>query len=187
MSLDISTSLAGFNARLVHTVESTLLSDPDRLDEEAQQLWTSSTITWPRLFKAEECWVDSAPSTTKLILDTLDVINAAKTAPSDKTSAIEFSVKRRGEQDLKIDPRMAITQLIEPRQFSPVTIMGLPILDSGTLVPPSEISEFADPCDVSSDQMLLTPKFSYTNLYLGKRSTRFLALGRNSDWPYRHS
>lgn len=164
MALNIQASLAGFRESLITAVQQTHLSDPNHLSDHTKDLWTSTTITWPRILPANEVWMVNPPSITKLILGTLDAIDAAKAGPS------AFTVYRRGEADVKTDPRLAVTQLMEPKESDPMTIIGLEILPDDALGVPLALSEFADAYDVSNQQLLLTPKYAHTDLHLGKKT-----------------
>lgn len=163
MAHNIHAVLAGFRESLITAVQQTHLSDPANLSDNIKELWTSTTVTYPRILSANDIWIVDPPTTTNLVLSTLDAIDAAKAGPS------AFTVYRRGEADAKRDPRLAITQLMEPKESDPMTIIGLDILPDDALAVPVALSEFADAYDVSNQQVLLTPKYAHTDLHIGKK------------------
>ena len=116
----------------------------------------------PRTFPAVECWDEEClPSTSKLIISTLNLIESTK-----DTEGRPYDIYRRSEQAPKVDARLAIAQLVEPSEASPVTIIGLDILPEGSFHVPVYLSEFVEGVDEANQQLILTPKFAFTDLHL---------------------
>ncbi len=119
---------------------------PSSIPKSTETLWTSSTTSCPQILLSKYCWNVDIPSTTQLILSTLDIIAAAKT--SGKAT---YSVFKRGELDTKVDPRTPIAQLIEPKATNPVCILGLIVecMPDNAISPPLALSEYVEPFDTS--------------------------------------
>ncbi|KAG4413711.1 hypothetical protein IFR04_013146 [Cadophora malorum] len=94
----------------------------------------------PRIFPASECWDEEClPSTSKLIISTLNLIESTK-----NIEGRPYDVYRRSEQASKVEPRHAIAQLVEPSEASPVNVIGLDILAEGGFHVPVSLSEFVE-------------------------------------------
>ncbi|KAH7407296.1 hypothetical protein BKA64DRAFT_775092 [Cadophora sp. MPI-SDFR-AT-0126] len=158
----IQDSLKVFCVETINKILSLRISTSEHCSEETSRLWTDSTTTLPRIFRAAECWdEESRPSVTKLAISTLDHIDSTK-----KSKCRPYEVYRRSEQCPEVDPRLAIAQLIEPTEASPVIIIGLDILPQGIFHVPVSLSEFVEGVEEASQQLILTPKFAFTDLHL---------------------
>jgi hypothetical protein len=103
-----------FNPLITRTASDTALSSLENLSSETESLWTSSTITRPRIFKAEESWNEKLPQSAKIILEILDTM----ADPSTSVSAY-----RRGVVDAKVDPRtQSPSSMIQ--EDNPISIIG---------------------------------------------------------------
>jgi hypothetical protein len=111
------------------------------------------------LFAVAECWNEKPPKWTKLILETLD----AMADPSTSITAF-----RRGEAGAKVDPRMAIAQLHHPKECNPISIIGLnlPSAPDTSFSAPLALSEFVEPFDESNLQLVLAPKYCFTDVHI---------------------
>ncbi|KAK0117247.1 hypothetical protein ONS96_013080 [Cadophora gregata f. sp. sojae] len=160
--LHIHETLKGFPRQAVNKILGLQVSTLEQCSEETSRLWTQSTTMVPRVFFATECWdEESLPSTTTLIISSLNLFETTK---NDKCRPYE--VYRRSEQSPNVDPRLAIAQLIEPSEASPVTVIGLDFLPQGSFHVPISLSEFVEGFDEANQQLILTPKFAITDLHL---------------------
>jgi hypothetical protein len=75
---------------------------------------------------------------------------------------------RRGEADTKVDPRMAIAQLHDPRDCNHVSLIGFSLasVPDTSFSAPLALSEFVEPCDESNLQLIFTPKYCFTDLHI---------------------
>ena len=116
----------------------------------------------PRIFSASECWNEEClPSTSKFIISTLNLIESTK-----NIEGRPYDVYRRSEQASKVGPILAIAQLVEPSEASPVNVIGLDILAEGGFHVPVSLSEFVEGDDEANQQLILTPKFALTDYIL---------------------
>lgn len=157
-------TLEGFDKSTLKVLQQMRLSPILSIPKRTQDLWTCSTITWPRLFPAAKCWTKPPPCSADLILATLD-----RLAENSKRDEISYTTYRRGEPDPKVDPRTAIAQLYEPSVSGPVSLIGLtiPEFPDNLLKCPEALSKYVEPYDESGHQLFLTPRFSQTDLHIG--------------------
>jgi hypothetical protein len=154
--------LEGFNASMLKTLLSIPLSTSDNVPLETQKLWEESTTGLPRLFAAAESWNVEPPTSTQLILSTLDLFESSKASGAPPS----YTAYRRGEADPKADPRIAIAQFCEPNRANPMAVIGLDILPESSFAAPLSLSEFVEPYDEKNQQLLLIPQFSHTDLHI---------------------
>jgi hypothetical protein len=156
---DLSVLLEGFNPAILKAISNTTLCTLDNVPSETESLWETSTTTLPRLFESAECWNEKPPESTKLILETLDAI-------ADPNTII--TAFRRGEADTKVDPRVAIAQLHDPKELHPISLIGfnLPSVPDTSFSATPALSEFVEPHDERNLQLLLTPKYGFTDLHI---------------------
>jgi hypothetical protein len=130
--------------------------------------WNSSTTTWPRVLDSAGCWNGKPPPTGDLILGALDTF----ARPQDEEEGVKWKAYFRGEESADVDPRRAVTQLLEPSKL-PVSIIGLTLpatIGENYFRAAPELSEFVEVIDERHKQLLLTPKYSLTDLHIGKFS-----------------
>ncbi|PVH83851.1 hypothetical protein DL98DRAFT_615218, partial [Cadophora sp. DSE1049] len=152
----------GFRSQTINKILALQVSTFEHRSEETARLWTESTTMVPRVFPAAECWdEENLPSTTKMIISTLNLIDSTK-----NNECRPYDVYRRSEHAPKVDPRLAIAQLIEPTEASPVTVIGLNFLPQGIFHVPVSLSEFVEGVEEANQQLILTPKFAFTDLHL---------------------
>jgi hypothetical protein len=156
---DLSVLLEGFNPAILKTILNITLCTLDNVPSETESLWETSTTTLPRLFESADCWNEIPLESTKLILETLDAI-------ADPNTTI--AAFRRGEVDTKVDPRISIAQLHDPKELHPISLIGLnlPSIPETSFSAPLALSEFVEPRDESNLQLLLTPKYCFTDLHI---------------------
>lgn len=124
------------------------------------------------IFKAKECWDEEhLPSTEQLILSTLDEIDSTK---------FSYTIYRRGEGVTNADARLAIVQLSEPNEANPMIVIGLtpPELPETAFHPPISLSQYVEPHDERNQQLLLTPRFTITDLHIDSGDGISSPLGR---------
>jgi hypothetical protein len=158
-------SLEGFEAGTISTLCEMPLDSLSSISEATAALWAGTTTTHPHLFPSANCWTEYPPSTSDLILSTLDFI----ANPTDELS--EFSVYQRGDKTPKdFDARLAIAQLVEPSRASPVHMIGfkVPELEDRMLKCPVELSAWVEPYGECAHQLLVTPKWTMSDLHVGK-------------------
>jgi hypothetical protein len=156
---DISVLLEGFNPAIIKATSNITLCTLDNVPSEIENLWETLTTTIPHLFESAECWNEKLPESTKFILETLDAI-----ADPDTT----ITAFRRGEADPKVDPRISIAQLHDPKELHPISLIGLnlPSVPDTSFSAPLALSEFVEPHDERNLQLLLTPKYGFTDLHI---------------------
>ncbi|KAL2073111.1 hypothetical protein VTL71DRAFT_10435 [Oculimacula yallundae] len=161
-SVLIRESLKDFSHQTTNKILALPLSTFETRSEQVTSLWTNSTTTLPRVFTSAECWDEEhLPSTTNLILSTLHLIEAAK-----KVSDRSFYVYRRSEPCPTVNPRLAIAQLVQPTESSPVVLIGLDVLPKGVFHMPVSLAEFVEGAEEANQQLLLTPKYAFTDLHV---------------------
>ncbi len=152
----------GFGNASIKSTLAVSLSGSTDVPKEIEMLWNHSTTSLPRILLARDCWDEEhLPTSTKLILSTFDNIDAARA-----TGTCSYTVYRRGESSATTDPRLAIAQLSNPTNACPVVLIGLDIVPESVFHVPISLSEFVEGHDESNQQMLLTPKFSLTDLHI---------------------
>jgi hypothetical protein len=163
-TLNLLKSLEGFDAGTLPTLHEMQLEPLSSISEATSTLWSERTTTHPRLFPSANCWTAPEPSTATLVLSTLNYL-------SDPTNEIDCSVFQRGDKVPEgFDARLAIAQLVEPSQASPVHLIGLkvPEVEDRMFQCPMELSEWVEPYLESAHQLLLTPKWTISDLHAGK-------------------
>ncbi|KAH9206302.1 hypothetical protein DL95DRAFT_469762 [Leptodontidium sp. 2 PMI_412] len=173
-SLIIRESLAEFCSQTVNKILALHLSNFDNRSQRTNCLWAKSTTTVPRVFRAAECWdEENLPSTTKLVLSTLNHIEASK----EKVDR-GYDVYRRSEQSSTVDPSLAIAQLVEPSEAGPVVLIGLDILPQGIFHIPVSLSEFVEGVEEANQQLLLTPKYAFTDSHVDTSDSMSSPMGQ---------
>jgi hypothetical protein len=150
------------------------LSDVDEMTPEIKEMWEKSTITYPRIYKSDQCWRLAPPTSEGLFLKTEDLIDARKLAEKNGTQN-DYQAYcppfANGLHDPSLDPRKAIFQLYNPRKENPIAICGyrLPGVEDSDFKTPEALTELVEPFSEENLQVLLTPKFWITDLHIGKR------------------
>ncbi|TVY91606.1 hypothetical protein LAWI1_G002569 [Lachnellula willkommii] len=159
---DLLKALEGFDQRILSVLQDMKLNSLDHIPQKTQKLWNDSTTTYPHLFPSNECWLRIPPTSSELILSTLDTF-----AAQSQNQPGNFNVYRRGEFS-DVDPRTAIAQLSSPNSTAAVVIAGLRVknLPDNILTTPEALSEFVEPYEHSNHQLLLTPKFAHTDIHI---------------------
>jgi hypothetical protein len=141
------------------------LSTLNNITPEIRSMWEQSTISLPRVLRAEQCWNPHPLTNKELVLATLDFLN-----DQSMDSRSTYTVFSRGERDDSVDPREAIVQLVDPEPTNPVLLTGLrlPLFSNGLFRTPIEPSNFVEPYEETNIQPNLTPKYSFVDLHIGK-------------------
>lgn len=161
---DLLKALEGFDQRILSVLQDMKLHSLDQVPQKTRKLWTDSTTTYPHIFPSNECWLRTPPTSSELILSTLDTF-----AAQSQNQPGSFNVYRRGEFS-DVDPRTAIAQLSSPTNTAVVVIAGLRVknLPDNILTTPEALSEFVEAYEHTNHQLLLTPKFAHTDIHIGK-------------------
>jgi hypothetical protein len=162
---DLLRTLDGFDRGTINTLSQMDLSPISAIPAETTRLWVETSTTTPRLFPSSDCWTGPPPSTTQLILSTLNFLS------DREPQKIEFTVFHRGEAaPPNIERRLAITQLLEPDRVNPVHFIGfkIPQLRDELLKCPLALSEYVEPYEESGHQLILTPKYTLSDLHIGE-------------------
>ncbi|EHK98192.1 hypothetical protein M7I_5956 [Glarea lozoyensis 74030] len=164
---DLLKTLDGFDRGTINTLSQMDLSPLSAIPGETTRLWTETSTTTPCLFPSSDCWTAKPPSTTQLILSTLDFL--ADPNRQENPQNIEFNVFHRGEAaSPDLERRLAITQLLEPDRANPVHFIGFKIreLPDEFLKCPLALSEHVEPYEKSGHQLILTPKYTLSDFHI---------------------
>ncbi|KAH7357093.1 hypothetical protein BKA65DRAFT_580384 [Rhexocercosporidium sp. MPI-PUGE-AT-0058] len=154
--------LTGFHSQTLNKILALSFSTFNHYSDQTICMWNESTTTIPRVFRAAECWdEEKIPSMTKLLLSTIHHIESSM-GKADRG----YDVYRRSEQSTTVDPRLAIAQLVEPSEAGPVVLIGLNILPQGIFHVLVSLSEFVEGVEEDNQQLLLTPKYAFTDLHM---------------------
>lgn len=145
---------------IVTGLEHADISHLEDMPSSMRDLWTSSTTSYPSLFKSSHCWRGRPPLVRELILDTLESLqkHGSSTLSQSKCS---FRVNYCGEINMSINPDMAIAQLVDPDPAGLTLITGLqsPTVDRFGFAAPYKLSIIVKPFKESNIQVNLTPDF----------------------------
>lgn len=145
-------------------------------------MWIQYNGRVPKKHDARRCWARALPDNIdiRLFTETVSLISKCK-----KDTSKACVVIHRGDPDFQIDPLTAVAQLYCPDPWNPMKLLDLrlPVLPDGILKAPPGLK--ADPDSVDNLQLMLTPKYSWTQLHFGMALTRFgdapLILADNAD------
>ncbi|EPE30493.1 hypothetical protein GLAREA_03460 [Glarea lozoyensis ATCC 20868] len=175
---DLLKTLDGFDRGTINTLSQMDLSPLSAIPGETTRLWTETSTTTPCLFPSSDCWTAKPPSTTQLILSTLDFL--ADPNRQENPQNIEFNVFHRGEAaSPDLERRLAITQLLEPDRANPVHFIGFKIreLPDEFLKCPLALSEHVEPYEKSGHQLILTPKYTLSDFHIDSTDGLSVPLG----------
>lgn len=88
--------------------------------------------------------------------------------PSRVHSVGELASSSKNLFTRQVDPRTSISQLHDPKEQHPISIIGskLPSFSDMSISTSLALSEFLEPHDERNLQLLLTPKYCFTDLHL---------------------
>lgn len=155
-------TMEGFDDDTINALKRMELHTIEKIPRRVQELWDNSTTTAPRLLPAERCWTSPPPTTSSVVLATLDLLRD----PSLK----QPTAYHRGERAAaNFDRKTAVAQLIEPDGASPCVLIGfkLDLIPDEMLKCPLDLSTSVEPYLESGHQLLLTPKLSQSDLHIG--------------------
>jgi hypothetical protein len=113
--------------------------------------------------------VEDPATDTALFAATINQIQQSK-----NDASMICSVIRKGELDENIDPIMAVAQLWTPNPWNPLKLRDLRLLRDGSLKVPHTLC--LDAYEANNLQVMLTPKYSWSQFRFGTATTFQLRL-----------
>jgi hypothetical protein len=163
---EFSNLLSDFDEDLKDSVKNILVFNLKDMPRTSRDLWSTSEVQLPHLtasgYPSGRCWKSEYPNETSLLLATM---SSLKAQVSSRTQ-----VYRRGETDKTTDSEVALAQMAYEDRSNPVWLTGLYLkaLTDGAFRPSVAIDKRVESFDITNQQLLLTPKYTFTNLHIGK-------------------
>ncbi|ESZ92710.1 hypothetical protein SBOR_6922 [Sclerotinia borealis F-4128] len=144
-----------FDDNVIGTFRKLNLSTVHDISPEMKELWIKYNGRVPEKHNARRCWTDERPSDAKLFTATVEQI---------QNSSVTCIIIQRGEPTDKKEAIQAVAQLAFPDPWNPLKLLDLrlPILTNDILRVPNDI---AHAYEADNLQVLLTPKYSWTQLH----------------------